>query len=505
MKKVRVRFAPSPTGALHLGGVRTALYDYLFAKNQGGEFVLRIEDTDTARYVEGAEDYIMNSLEWCGIIPDESPRVGGPYAPYRQSERRDIYDRYKEQILKTDYAYLAFDTPEELDAIRKDFEARGDVFAYNHQTRQQLRNSISLSAEEVRKLLDENVPYVVRFKMPIDRTLNLQDIIRGNFSVNTNTLDDKVLIKNDGMPTYHFANVVDDFEMKISHVIRGEEWLPSMPLHVLLYEAMNWEAPEFAHLSLILKPEGKGKLSKRDGAKFGFPVFPMDFKDPESDEIWKGYKESGYFPEAFINMTALLGWTPANDREIVSMHEMVTEFDLHKVHKAGARFDPQKAKWFNQEYLKTKSNEEVLVLLKEIDEVNTYNFSDDKLLKIVSLMKERATFVADIYNINENGKFFFEAPTSYDEKALKKAWNDTTSAILKDFSVKLETSEFDSETLKEAIHHFAEEHSLGMGKVMMPLRLALVGELKGPDVPDIMNIIGKEETLKRIEKAISSN
>ncbi|MPS73919.1 MAG: glutamate--tRNA ligase [Chryseobacterium sp.] len=505
MKKVRVRFAPSPTGALHLGGVRTALYDYLFAKNQGGEFVLRIEDTDTSRYVEGTEDYIMDSLEWCGIIPDESPRIGGPYAPYRQSERRDIYDRYKEQILKTDHAYLAFDTPEELDAIRKDFEARGDVFSYNHQTRQQLRNSISLSAEEVQKLLDANVPYVVRFKMPIDRTLNLQDIIRGNFSVNTNTLDDKVLIKNDGMPTYHFANVVDDFEMRISHVIRGEEWLPSMPLHVLLYEAMNWEAPEFAHLSLILKPEGKGKLSKRDGAKFGFPVFPMDFKDPESDEIWKGYKESGYFPEAFINMTALLGWTPANDREIVSMNEMISEFDLHKVHKAGARFDPQKAKWFNQEYLKLKSDEEVLGLLKKVDGVESINISDEKLLKIVSLMKERATFVADIYNINENGRFFFEAPNSYDEKALKKAWNDTTSAILRDFSVKLEASEFDAESLKETIHHFAEEHSLGMGKVMMPLRLALVGELKGPDVPDIMNIIGKQETLARIEKAISLN
>ena len=338
--------------------------------------------------------------------------------------------------------------------------------------------------------------------MPIDRTLNLQDIIRGNFSVNTNTLDDKVLIKNDGMPTYHFANVVDDFEMKISHVIRGEEWLPSMPLHVLLYEAMNWEAPEFAHLSLILKPEGKGKLSKRDGAKFGFPVFPMDFKDPESDEVWKGYKESGYFPEAFINMTALLGWTPANDKEIVSMDEMIAEFDLHKVHKAGARFDPQKAKWFNQEYLKLKSDEEVLVLLKEIDEVNALNLSDDKLLKIVSLMKERATFVVDIYN---DGKFFFEAPTSYDEKATKKAWNETTSAILKDFSTQLETSEFDSETLKEVIHHFAEEHSIGMGKLMMPLRLALVGELKGPDVPDIMNIIGKEETIARIEKAIRTN
>lgn len=502
MKKVRVRFAPSPTGALHLGGVRTALYDYLFAKNKGGEFVLRIEDTDTARYVEGAEDYIMNSLEWCGIVPDESPKVGGPYAPYRQSERRDIYDRYKEQILATDYAYIAFDTPEELDAIRKEFEARGDVFSYNYQTRQQLRNSISLSSEEVQKLLEDNVPYVVRFKMPIDRVLNLQDIIRGNFSVNTNTLDDKVLIKNDGMPTYHFANVVDDFEMKISHVIRGEEWLPSMPLHVLLYEAMGWDAPEFAHLSLILKPEGKGKLSKRDGAKFGFPVFPMDFKDPESDEVWKGYKESGYFPEAFINMTALLGWTPSNDKEIVSLDEMIAEFDLHKVHKAGARFDPQKAKWFNQEYLKLKSDEEVLVLLKEVDEVKSLNISDEKLLKIVSLMKDRATFVVDIYN---DGKFFFAAPNSYDEKALKKAWNDTTSAVLKDLSTKLEITEFHPEVLKETIHHFAEEHSLGMGKVMMPLRLALVGELKGPDVPDIMNIIGKEETLARIEKTINSN
>lgn len=502
MKKVRVRFAPSPTGALHLGGVRTALYDYLFAKHHGGEFVLRIEDTDTARYVEGAEDYIMNSLEWCGIIPDESPRVGGPYAPYRQSERRDIYDRYKNQILKTEHTYLAFDTPEELDAVRKEFEAKGEVFSYNYKTRQHLKNSISLSEQEVQKLLNADTPYVVRFKMPVDRTLHLQDIIRGHFSVNTNTLDDKVLIKNDGMPTYHFANVVDDFEMKISHVIRGEEWLPSMPLHILLYEAMNWEAPEFAHLSLILKPEGKGKLSKRDGAKFGFPVFPMNFKDPETGEIWKGYKEAGYFPEAFVNMTALLGWTPANDKEIVSMEEMIAEFDLHKVHKAGARFDPQKAKWFNQEYLKMKSDQEILNLLKNEDPLKNIRIADDKLLKIVSLMKERASFVIDIYN---EGKFFFEKPTSYDEKAVKKAWTESTSKVLGDLSAKLETSEFDSASIREVIHRFAEEHALGLGKVMMPLRLALVGELKGPDVPDIMNIIGKEETLERIANAIRSN
>ncbi|MGV4415261.1 glutamate--tRNA ligase [Chryseobacterium sp. T1] len=502
MEKVRVRFAPSPTGALHLGGVRTALYDYLFAKHHGGDFVLRIEDTDTARYVEGAEDYIMKSLEWCGLTPDESPIHGGPYGPYRQSERRDIYDKYKAQILDTDYAYIAFDTPEELDTIRKEYEAKGDVFAYNNVTRNRLRNSLTLSKEEVDQLIADNVPYVVRFKMPVDRTLNLQDIIRGNTSVNTNTLDDKVLVKNDGMPTYHFANIVDDHEMKISHVIRGEEWLPSLGLHYLLYEAMGWEAPEFAHLSLILKPEGKGKLSKRDGAKFGFPVFPMDFKDPESDEIWKGYKESGYFPEAFINMVALLGWSPANDREILTMDEMISEFDINKVHKAGARFNPEKAVWFNHEYLKLKSNEDVLQDFKNIDEVKASTLSDEKLLTIVSLMKERANFIKDIYN---DSKFFFNAPTSYDEKALKKAWNEDTASVLTDYSEKINALEdFSSENLKAAIHELAEEKSLGMGKVMMPLRLTLVGELKGPDVPDIMSILGKEETIIRIKTAIDS-
>ena len=333
MKKVRVRFAPSPTGPLHLGGVRTALYDYLFAKNQGGDFVLRIEDTDTARYVEGAEEYIMEALQWCGIIPDESPQQGGKFAPYRQSERRDIYDKHLVEILKTDYAYLAFDTPEELDEVRKEFEQNGDVFAYNYITRNRLKNSLTLSKEEVQKLLDEKVPYVVRFKMPVDRILNLEDIIRGKTSVNTNTLDDKVLVKNDGMPTYHFANVVDDHEMEISHVIRGEEWLPSLGLHYLLYEAMGWEKPQFAHLSLILKPEGKGKLSKRDGDKFGFPVFPLNFTDAETGNISKGYREEGYLPEAFINMVALLGWSPANDREILTLEEMTKEFDLYKVHK----------------------------------------------------------------------------------------------------------------------------------------------------------------------------
>lgn len=497
MKKIRVRFAPSPTGALHLGGMRTALYDYLFAKGKNGDFVLRIEDTDTARFVEGAEEYIMEALEWCGIIPDESPKKGGPYGPYRQSERRDIYDKYTEQILKTDYAYIAFDTPEELDAVRNEFEARGEVFAYNYQTRERLRNSISLSKEEVQQLINNNVPYVVRFKMPFDRVLNLEDIIRGKFSVNTNTLDDKVLVKNDGMPTYHFANIIDDHEMKISHVIRGEEWLPSMGLHILLYEAMGWEAPEFAHLSLILKPEGKGKLSKRDGAKFGFPVFPLDFHDKTSNEIFKGYREEGYFPEALINFLALLGWSPTEDKEILSLDEMIKEFDLHKVHKAGARFSKEKAEWFNHQYLQKKNNSELISLLKNIDEVQKSQISENRLEKIISLMKERATFVKDIYN---EGKFFFIAPSIFDEKGVKKAWkNDTSEIITNLYEVLKEQENFSAESIKETIYHFTESKELGMGRVMMPLRLALVGELKGPDVPEIMELIGKEETLKRIQ------
>lgn len=497
MKKIRVRFAPSPTGALHLGGMRTALYDYLFAKGKNGDFVLRIEDTDTARFVEGAEEYIMEALEWCGIIPDESPKKGGPYGPYRQSERRDIYDKYTEQILKTDYAYIAFDTPEELDAVRNEFEARGEVFAYNYQTRERLRNSISLSKEEVQQLINDKVPYVVRFKMPFDRVLNLEDIIRGKFSVNTNTLDDKVLVKNDGMPTYHFANIIDDHEMKISHVIRGEEWLPSMGLHILLYKAMGWEAPEFAHLSLILKPEGKGKLSKRDGAKFGFPVFPLDFHDKTSNEIFKGYREEGYFPEALINFLALLGWSPTEDKEILSLDEMIKEFDLHKVHKAGARFSKEKAEWFNHQYLQKKNNSELISLLKNIDEVQKSQISENRLEKIISLMKERATFVKDIYN---EGKFFFIAPSIFDEKGVKKAWkNDTSEIITNLYEVLKEQENFSAESIKETIHHFTESKELGMGRVMMPLRLALVGELKGPDVPEIMELIGKEETLKRIQ------
>ncbi|WP_027376756.1 glutamate--tRNA ligase [Kaistella palustris] len=500
MSKVRVRFAPSPTGPLHLGGVRTALYDYLFAKNQGGDFIVRIEDTDTARYVEGAEDYIMEALEWCGLIPDESPKHGGEYGPYRQSERRDIYDKYLAQLLETDSAYLAFDTPEELDEARKKAEEKGEVFAYNYITRNQLKNSVTLSKEEVQRLINQDVPYVVRFKMPVDRILNMEDIIRGKFAVNTNTLDDKVLVKNDGMPTYHFANIVDDHEMQISHVIRGEEWLPSLGLHYLLYEAMGWERPQFAHLSLILKPEGKGKLSKRDGDKFGFPVFPLNFKDPVTGNVSKGYREEGYLPEAFINMVALLGWSPANDREILSLPEMVGEFDLYKVHKAGARFSKEKAEWFNHEYLKTKTDEQLLAMLRDVQDIDL-EATDEKLLKIISLIKERATFVKDIY---EQGKFFFETPGEYDAKAVKKSWNESTPELLNALSAHLQDIDFHPENLKEELHNFAESREIGMGKLMMPLRLSLVGELKGPEVPDILATLGKDESLRRIKNALNN-
>lgn len=501
MKKVRVRFAPSPTGPLHLGGVRTALYDYLFAKNQGGDFILRIEDTDTARYVPGAEEYIMEALEWCGMIPDESPVHGGDFGPYRQSERREIYDRHLETILKTDYAYIAFDTPEELDAIRNEYEQNGEVFSYNNLTRNRLRNSLTLSQEAVQSLIVAGTPYVVRFKMPINRVLNLEDLIRGKFSVNTDTLDDKVLVKNDGMPTYHFANIVDDHEMQISHVIRGEEWLPSLGLHYLLYEAMGWERPEFAHLSLILKPEGKGKLSKRDGDKFGFPVFPLNFTDPETENVMQGYREAGYLPEAFINMVALLGWTPADDREILTLEEMAAEFDLNKVHKAGARFSKEKAEWFNQQYLKTKPDTEILELLKQVGLLQNTQADDAKLLQIIALMKERATFPQDIL---AEGSFFFTAPTTYEAKASKKAWGESTSVLMEELATEIENADFDKVDVKSLIQIVAEKHSVGMGKVMMPLRLCLVGELKGPDVPDIIRILGKEESVLRVRNAVNN-
>lgn len=496
MSEIRVRFAPSPTGYLHIGGVRTALYNYLFAKKNNGKFILRIEDTDQNRFVKGAEEYINEALKWCGLEPDESPEKGGPFAPYKQSQRKDIYKQYIADLLKTDYAYIAFDTPEELEKLRTDYEAQGKVFSYNFEIRNNLNNSLNLSNEIVQQKINSGVPYVIRFKIPPHRTLVLSDIIRGNFSIDTSTLDDKVLVKTDGMPTYHLANIVDDHTMEITHVIRGEEWLPSLALHVLLYEAFGWNAPKFAHLPLILKPEGKGKLSKRDGDKSGFPVFPLAWINEKDGTSSIGYREEGYLPEAFINMLALLGWSPTNDKEILSMKELVQEFDLEKVHKSGARFNPEKAKWFNHEYI-VQSNASMLLphfqkILKEKG-IEPYNTKD---LRIIELLKERVNFIQEIWKI---GSFFWIAPSSYEEKNYKKVIKGETATILSQLYTGLQSVSFSERELHDYIHDYVEKSGLGFGKVMQPLRLALVGELKGPDIPIIMEILGKKESLQRIK------
>lgn len=496
MSEIRVRFAPSPTGYLHIGGVRTALYNYLFAKKNNGKFILRIEDTDQNRFVKGAEEYINEALKWCGLEPDESPEKGGPFAPYKQSQRKDIYKQYIADLLKTDYAYIAFDTPEELEKLRTDYEAQGKVFSYNFEIRNNLNNSLNLSNEIVQQKINSGVPYVIRFKIPPHRTLVLSDIIRGNFSIDTSTLDDKVLVKTDGMPTYHLANIVDDHTMEITHVIRGEEWLPSLALHVLLYEAFGWNAPKFAHLPLILKPEGKGKLSKRDGDKSGFPVFPLAWTNENDGTSSIGYREEGYLPEAFINMLALLGWSPTNDKEILSMKELVQEFDLEKVHKSGARFNPEKAKWFNHEYI-VQSNASMLLphfqkILKEKG-IEPYNTKD---LRIIELLKERVNFIQEIWKI---GSFFWIAPSSYEEKNYKKVIKGETATILSQLYTGLQSVLFSERELHDYIHDYVEKSGLGFGKVMQPLRLALVGELKGPDIPIIMEILGKKESLQRIK------
>lgn len=496
MSEIRVRFAPSPTGYLHIGGVRTALYNYLFAKKNNGKFILRIEDTDQNRFVKGAEEYINEALKWCGLEPDESPEKGGPFAPYKQSQRKDIYKQYIADLLKTDYAYIAFDTPEELEKLRTDYEAQGKVFSYNFEIRNNLNNSLNLSDEIVQQKINSGVPYVIRFKIPPHRNLVLSDIIRGNFSIDTSTLDDKVLVKTDGMPTYHLANIVDDHTMEITHVIRGEEWLPSLALHVLLYEAFGWNAPKFAHLPLILKPEGKGKLSKRDGDKSGFPVFPLAWINEKDGTSSIGYREEGYLPEAFINMLALLGWSPTNDKEILSMKELVQEFDLEKVHKSGARFNPEKAKWFNHEYI-VQSNASMLLphfqkILKEKG-IEPYNTKD---LRIIELLKERVNFIQEIWKI---GSFFWIAPSSYEEKNYKKVIKGETATILSQLYTGLQSVSFSERKLHDYIHDYVEKSGLGFGKVMQPLRLALVGELKGPDIPIIMEILGKKESLQRIK------
>lgn len=498
-KNVRVRFAPSPTGPLHIGGVRTALFNYLFAKKHNGTFILRVEDTDQNRYVEGAEQYIINALNWCGIPADESPVKPGNFGPYRQSERKAIYKKYADELIASGNAYYAFDTAEELDFHRKDHEAKGKTFIYNWHNRLKLKNSLSLSAEEVEAKLKTGDDYVIRFKSPQDETLHLKDIIRGDIKIDTNILDDKVLFKSDGMPTYHLANIVDDHLMEISHVIRGEEWLPSLALHYQLYQAFGWETPEFAHLPLILKPTGKGKLSKRDGDKMGFPVFPLEWIDPKTGDASRGYKEDGYFPEAMVNFLAFLGWNPGTEQEIFSLDELINAFDLERVNKSGARFDPDKTKWFNHHYMQEQDNLSLAESFKstqpELSEIDI-NYIE----MVVALVKERATFVSDFWELSH---YFFVAPTSYDEKASKKAFKEGTKDILEHVaSIVKDIEDFSVENLQTQIKGWITDNEIGFGKVMMPLRLALVGALQGPDVFDIMFMIGKAENVNRINSAI---
>ncbi len=496
----RVRFAPSPTGPLHIGGVRTALYNYLFAKKNNGTFILRIEDTDQQRYVEHAEEYIIAALNWCGIPFDEGPGKEGGFGPYRQSERKDKYFAFAKSLIDSGNAYYAFDTAEALDKHRQEHEAKGKTFIYNWHNRNKLDNSLNLDAAEVQKRLDAGEEHVIRFKSPENETLYLEDIIRGDMEVQTSVLDDKVLFKGDGMPTYHLANIVDDHLMEITHVIRGEEWLPSLALHKLLYRALGWEAPQFAHLPLILKPVGKGKLSKRDGEKMGFPVFPLEWKDPESGSISSGYREDGYLPEAVVNMLAFLGWNPGTEKEIYALEELIADFELENVHKAGAKFDPDKTKWFQQQHLQL-ADDSVLVagFMKILDDKNIES-SQSYVRHVVQLLKERAVFISDLW---ESGWYFFDRPTSYDEKASKKAWKEDTGELMIELiRIIYKTEPFDAENLSTSVKTWIQESGLGFGKVMQPFRLSLVGAMEGPDVFEIAATIGKEKTLERIRFAI---
>ena len=497
---VRVRFAPSPTGPLHIGGVRTALFNYLFAKKHGGTFVLRIEDTDQTRYVANAEQYIIDALDWCNIPFDEGPGRNEKFGPYRQSERKSLYKQYADQLIENGWAYYAFDTSDELNAHRKNHEENGKTFIYNWHNRQKLNNSLSLTKEDVAAKLNAGEKYVIRFKTPQDETLIMNDEIRGTIKIDTNTLDDKVLFKSDGMPTYHLANIVDDHLMKISHVIRGEEWLPSMPLHVLLYKAFGWESPKFAHLPLILKPVGKGKLSKRDGDKLGFPVFPLEYTNEQTGDVSRGYKEDGFFADAFINMLALLGWNPGTEQEIFSLEDLAKVFDLDRVSKSGAKFSPDKTNWFNQQYMQTKTEVELTELYLPILSEKGISTDVNYVQKVVSLIKERAVFVADFWNLSD---FFFQTPTTYDAKASKKNWKEGTPDLMNELIEIVATIEdFSSANTETEIKAWITAKEIGFGKVMQPLRLSLVGALKGPHLFDIIEMIGKEETMTRLKNAI---
>lgn len=498
-REVRVRFAPSPTGPLHIGGVRTALYNFLFARQHGGKLVFRIEDTDSNRFVPGAEDYILESFKWLGINFDEGVSFGGQYGPYRQSERREIYRRYVDQLLEEGKAYYAFDTPEELDAKRGEIQN----FQYDASTRMQMRNSLSLPADETARLLQEGVNYVVRFKIEPGEDVHVNDIIRGDVVINSSILDDKVLYKNaDGLPTYHLANIVDDHLMEISHVIRGEEWLPSAPLHVLLYRALGWEEtmPRFAHLPLLLKPDGKGKLSKRDGDRLGFPVFPLEWTDPKTGETSSGYRESGYLPEAVVNFLALLGWNPGNDEELLSLDDLVRLFDLTKCSKAGAKFDYVKGQWFNHEYILNSDDEKLAPTFADILRDNGIEAPMESVVRVVGLMKGRVNFVKELWPLCS---FFFVAPTTYDEKTAKKRWKDFSARQMSELAALLEgLSDFSMAAQEEAVNAWLAENDYKMGDVMNAWRLTLVGEGKGPHMYEISSFLGQAETLKRMRRAI---
>lgn len=510
MTKVRTRFAPSPTGPLHMGGIRTALYCYLYAKINGGDFILRIEDTDQTRYVEGAEEYILESLKWCGIIPDEgfgipaSPAGGdGEYGPYRQSERKSIYKEYADQLINSGNAYYAFDTPEELVEMRERLKQAGvPGLQYDAVSRTGMKNSLTLSAEEVQANLDNGVPYVIRLKVPGNEEIRFHDLIRDWVEVHSSNIDDKVLFKSDGMPTYHLANVVDDHLMKITHVIRGEEWLPSAPAHVLLYRALGWEdsCPEFAHLPLILKPDGNGKLSKRDGDRLGFPVFPLNWTDPESGSVSPGYKEQGYIKDAFINMLALLGWNPGDNRELFDLKELIESFTIERVNKAGAKFDPDKTKWFQQQYLRKTSNDELAELFIPILKDAGIESSIEYVSKVCNLMKERVTFVKEMLA----GIYLFKAPSEYDEKTLRKKWKERTPGIMQDLkNLLLSIDNFNEDTIEKKFKAFLEEKELGFGAVFPNFRLLVTGQGMGPSMFAICELLGKEEVISRIETGLS--
>ena len=503
--RVRVRFAPSPTGPLHIGGVRTALYNYLFAKKHAGDFLLRIEDTDQTRYVANAEKYIIEALDWCGIAFDEGPGKNEKFGPYRQSERKEIYKQYADALIKSGNAYYAFDTAEELDSERVKTEANKEPFIYNHSTRERLNNSLTLTNEEVNAKIAAGEKYVIRFKM-FDAAnkgadvLTTKDLIRGDVSFKLFLLDDKVLYKSDGMPTYHLANIVDDHLMEISHVIRGEEWLPSLPLHIALYNAFGWTAPQFAHLPLILKPVGKGKLSKRDGDKLGFPVFPLEYKNEETGEVSRGYREDGYLSDAFINMLALLGWNPGTEQEIFSLEELAANFSLERVSKSGAKFNAEKTNWFNQQYLQQKKSSEVAALFTPVLNKKGITVEAAYIETAVEMVKERAVFVKDLWDLCH---YFFEAPKTFDEKVVKKQWKEDTAVLMLALIAELEKiNDFSSNTIEALVKVWMTSGEISFGRIMPPFRLSLVGELKGPHIFDIVAHIGKEETIKRLHNAI---